>query len=63
MGVTQLVDISIPLIVVLALAAVAVLYLWLRRQDAGTERMQEIAHFIQVGANAFLRRELGIDNI
>ncbi len=33
------------------------LYFWLKRQDAGTEKMQEFAEFIQIGANAFLRRE------
>jgi len=57
MDLTQLAAIAIPLTAVFALAIVVTLYLWLRRQDAGTERMQEIAHFIQVGANTFLRRE------
>jgi len=54
---TLFVSIFAPLIGCLALAVVAALYLWLRKQDAGTEQMQEIAHFIQIGANAFLRRE------
>ncbi len=53
----QLVDISVPLTAIFALAVVVALYLWLRKQDAGTERMQEIARFIQIGANTFLRRE------
>jgi len=57
MDLTQIVDISVPLTAIFSLVVVAILYLWLRRQDAGTERMQEIAHFIQVGANTFLRRE------
>lgn len=57
MDLTQLVDIFVPLIGVSGLAAVGALYLWLRKQEAGTARMQEIASFIQQGANAFLRRE------
>jgi K(+)-stimulated pyrophosphate-energized sodium pump len=57
MNLTQLVDISVPLTAIFSLVMVAILYLWLRKQDAGTERMQEIAHFIQVGANTFLHRE------
>ena len=57
MDLTQLVDISVFLTAGLGLAAVVALYLWLRRQEAGTERMQEIASFIQQGANTFLRRE------
>ena len=57
MDLTQLVAIAVPLTALLGLAAVVILYIWLRKQDAGTERMQEIAHFIQVGANTFLRRE------
>ena len=57
MDLGQLVDISVPLTIVFALVVIALLYLWLRKQDAGTERMREIAHFIQMGANVFLRRE------
>jgi len=57
MDLTQLVDISVPLAGVFALIVVAILYRWLQKQDAGTERMQEVAHFIQIGANTFLRRE------
>ena len=54
---TQLANISVPLTAAFALAAVVILYLWLQKQDAGTEQMQRIASFIQLGANAFLRRE------
>ncbi|MGD2105575.1 MAG: sodium-translocating pyrophosphatase [Anaerolineae bacterium] len=52
-----LLDIIIPLSGLTGLVAIAGLYLWLRRQDAGTERMRELGRFIQEGANAFLRRE------
>jgi len=57
MELTQIVDIFVPATAILALAVVVALYLWLRKQSAGTERMREIASFIQQGANAFLRRE------
>ena len=43
MDLTRLVDISVPLTAVFALAVVVALYRWLQKQDAGTERMQEIA--------------------
>jgi len=54
---TQLSYMFVALVGVVGLAAVVFLYLWLRKQDAGTKRMKEIASFIQQGANAFLRRE------
>jgi K(+)-stimulated pyrophosphate-energized sodium pump len=52
-----LIDIFIPLSILAGIAGIALLYLWLRRQDSGTDRMRELARFIQEGANAFLRRE------
>ncbi len=54
----QFVHWAIPVIAVIALSAVAILYNWLQKQDAGTKRMKEVAHYIQIGANAFLHREL-----
>ena len=58
MDLTRVVDISVPLTAVFALVVVVVLYQWLRKQEAGTERMQEVARFIQMGSNTFLRREV-----
>lgn len=46
-----------PLAGIFALIFVGVFALWVLKQEAGTARMQEIASFIQQGANAFLRRE------
>jgi K(+)-stimulated pyrophosphate-energized sodium pump len=57
MDLNLLVDLSVPIAAVVSLAVVLLLYLWLRKKETGTERMQEIAQHIQVGANAFLRRE------
>jgi len=41
----------------LALVAMVVLYRHLRRQDPGTEKMQEISGAIRVGAFAYLKRQ------
>jgi K(+)-stimulated pyrophosphate-energized sodium pump len=49
--------ILVLLIGILGLAFVAILARWVIKQEPGTPRMQEIASFIQEGANAFLRRE------
>ncbi|HEY80585.1 MAG TPA: sodium-translocating pyrophosphatase [Caldilineae bacterium] len=46
-----------PLAGIFALVFVWVLARWVLKQDPGTPRMQEVAGFIQQGANAFLRRE------
>jgi len=42
---------------IIGLLFVGIIIWWLVRQEPGTPRMQEIASFIQQGANAFLRRE------
>jgi K(+)-stimulated pyrophosphate-energized sodium pump len=57
MDLTQLVSFLAPSTAVATLAVVAFLYIWLRKQDTGTKQMQEVAHFIRIGANTFLRRE------
>ncbi len=57
MDLNLLVNIFVPIIGVFGLVVIAGLYLWLQKQDTGTERMKEVAHFIQIGANAFLHRE------
>lgn len=49
MDLGQLVGISVPLTTIFALVVVAALYLWLRKQDTGTEQMRKNAHFIQLG--------------
>jgi len=46
-----------PITGVLSLVVVALVSLWILRQDEGTERMKEIASFIQEGARAFMKRE------
>ncbi|MFQ5791984.1 MAG: sodium/proton-translocating pyrophosphatase, partial [Acidobacteriota bacterium] len=48
-----------------AFGAAALLFAWYKarfvsRQDAGTDRMKEIASFIREGAMAFLRREYSV---
>ncbi|MEA3340857.1 MAG: sodium-translocating pyrophosphatase [Chloroflexota bacterium] len=57
MDLNLFVNIVVPVAGVFGLIVIAGLYLWLQKQDTGTERMREVAHFIQIGANAFLRRE------
>jgi K(+)-stimulated pyrophosphate-energized sodium pump len=42
---------------VLAIGVALLLYRYVMRQDAGTERMQTIAHFIEEGARAYLFRQ------
>ena len=53
-------DWVIYLIPVMGLAGLLFAYIkakWVAKQDPGTERMQELAGFVQEGAMAFLRRE------
>ena len=47
----------VPLAGIVGMIFVGILARWVIKQDPGTPRMQEIASFIQQGANAFLRRE------
>jgi K(+)-stimulated pyrophosphate-energized sodium pump len=54
---TQLVNISVLIAAIFSLGVVAALFLWLRKREIGTERMEEVARFIHVGSNVFLRRE------
>ena len=42
---------------VLSIALAVVLYLWVTKQDSGTDRMKEVAKAIQVGAKAYLSRQ------
>ncbi len=46
-----------PLTGIVGMIFVGIIARWVIKQDPGTPRMQEIASFIQEGANAFLRRE------
>ncbi|MDX1907461.1 MAG: sodium-translocating pyrophosphatase [Bacteroidia bacterium] len=47
----------LPVFGLIGLAYMAVLFQWVRRQDAGESLMQQIANSIEVGAMAFLRAE------
>jgi K(+)-stimulated pyrophosphate-energized sodium pump len=46
-----------PALGVLGLIIAYLIYAWIKRQDAGTDRMRELAGMIHQGAMAFLRRE------
>ncbi len=52
-----IINFLIPLAGIVGMIFVGILAWWVIKQDSGTARMQEIASFIQEGANAFLRRE------
>ncbi|MDR3209441.1 MAG: sodium/proton-translocating pyrophosphatase, partial [Oscillospiraceae bacterium] len=47
----------IPAVGVLALIVAFLISLWINKNDAGTDRMKEIASYIREGAMAFLLRE------
>ncbi len=57
MDLNLLVNILVPVSGVFGLIVIVFLYRWLIKQDTGTDRMREVAHFIHEGANAFLHRE------
>jgi K(+)-stimulated pyrophosphate-energized sodium pump len=57
MDLNQFVSTLVPLAGIFGLGVIVFLYRWLQKQDTGTDRMREIARFIQTGANAFLHRE------
>lgn len=57
MSLDLIIDLFIPLSGLAGIVGIVALYMWVVRQDAGTERMRELARFIREGANAFLRRE------
>jgi len=46
-----------PLSALISILAGSYFYYYVKKQDSGTKRMQEIASAIEEGANAFLRRE------
>lgn len=46
-----------PISALISLLVALYLYYYVKKQDAGTEKMQEIAGAIKEGANAFLKRE------
>ncbi len=49
-----------PLVAIIGLVGALILYLYVRRQSAGTDLMQELADRIHEGAMAFLRREYSV---
>jgi len=44
-------------VAVFSFICLGLLYWWVAKQDPGTQAMQELAQYIQQGANTFLRRE------
>ena len=58
--IVKLISYLVPLGGIIGLLIAGFLYLYLRKQSPGNERMQEIAGLIHEGALAFLKREYGI---
>ena len=56
-GTDQTIVIAVLVVAVLALVVSGLLARWVLSNDAGTERMQEIAEGVQEGASAFLSRQ------
>ncbi|MFM7309621.1 MAG: sodium/proton-translocating pyrophosphatase, partial [Flavobacteriales bacterium] len=50
----------VPAVAVLGLVVMAVKSAWVGKQDAGTDRMKEIAGYVAEGAMAFLKAEYKI---
>ena len=59
----QLISYLVPLGGILGLIIAGILYLYLKKQSTGNERMQEISEMIHEGALAFLKREYAILSI
>ncbi|MEW6088173.1 MAG: sodium-translocating pyrophosphatase [bacterium] len=49
-----------PILGLLGIGVAVIIYLWILKQDAGNEKMQEIAEQIHLGAMVFLKREYTI---
>ena len=54
---TQILLLLVPIIGLLTLGYTYIQYKWVAKQDAGNDRMQEIAKYISEGAMAFLKAE------
>jgi len=51
---------AVPAMGIIGLLYTFIKFVWVSKQDAGTDRMKEIAKYIQEGAMAFLRAEYKI---
>lgn len=59
-GSDLLVGIIVPIVAIFALIVAFMLSAWISKKPEGSNRMKEIAGFIQKGAMAFLRREYNV---